>query len=73
MPELLKRRPAILNRMLGHGLRNQPHPRKLLPVDGIELPAQSGFVGLSPRLVLPLPLGQCPVVNKVGDTHRLPQ
>jgi hypothetical protein len=36
--------------LLGHGLGNQPHPRKLFPLDGIELAAQSGFAGLFPGL-----------------------
>ena len=37
------------------------------------LTAQSAFAGFFPGLVLPLPLGQRPVVGEAGDAHRLPQ
>jgi hypothetical protein len=33
--ESLERRPAILDGLLGHGLGNQEHPRKLLALEGI--------------------------------------
>lgn len=71
--------PQLDDRHLRGVLRDFQHPRELFPLEGVELPTESGLrwlgkrgIGLV-RLVLPVPLGQRPVVRETGDSARLPE
>jgi hypothetical protein len=76
-PEVLERFAKLDNRHLRSILRDFEHPRELFALDGIEWPTQRLLRWLGqtvvsfPGFVLPLPLGQRPVVGKSRRTCRL--